>query len=102
MLVEREKLIVEMQRGEISEKKEEVRKTSEESSKKDTTQSKHVSKRNQNQLVVGNMENPMREYATPKILVFHGTRRDDVGQHWFTCEEIWGVKYTLEIHAKIA
>lgn len=47
------------------------------------------------------MENYGRDDTTLKLLVFHGTRRADAEQHWFTCEAIWDVKQTLDDQAKI-
>jgi hypothetical protein len=34
--------------------------------------------------------------------VFHGTDKDDVEQHWFTCEAIWSVKRITDEASKIA
>ena len=47
------------------------------------------------------MDNPIRDDATLKLLVFYGTRKDDVEQHWFACEVIQEVKQTLDDHDKI-
>jgi len=30
--------------------------------------------------------------STLRLLAFHGMRRDDAEQHWFTCEAIWSMK----------
>lgn len=43
-----------------------------------------------------------REDASLKLPVFHGTKRDDAEQHWFTCEAVWAVKQTPNEKAKIA
>ena len=43
-----------------------------------------------------------RDDATLKLPVFHGIGRDDAGQRWFTCEAIWAVKQTIDVHARIA
>lgn len=43
----------------------------------------------------------MRENETLKLPSFHGTRRDDLEQHWFTYEAIWAVMQTLNDHVNI-
>lgn len=36
-----------------------------------------------------------------KLPIFHGTRENDVEQHWFTFEAIWEVKKIVNENAKI-
>jgi len=43
-----------------------------------------------------------REDATLKLPVFHGTGRDNVEKHWFTCKVIWEMKQTPNDQAKMA
>lgn len=44
----------------------------------------------------------MQNDSTLKIQVFDGTEKDDVEQHWFSCEAILIVKQTPDNVAKIA
>jgi hypothetical protein len=40
--------------------------------------------------------------STLRLPMFHGTGKDDVDQHWFTCEVIWYVKRIRDEASKIA
>lgn len=48
-----------------------------------------------------NMGMSMRDKLTLKTLVFHGTRKYDTEQHWFTYEAIWVVKHIIDDATKI-
>jgi hypothetical protein len=39
--------------------------------------------------------------STLRLPVFHGMGRDDVEQHWFTCEAIWSLKRVTDDATKI-
>jgi hypothetical protein len=39
--------------------------------------------------------------STMRFPFFYGMGKDDVVQHWFTCEEIWLVKRVRDYTAKI-
>jgi len=40
--------------------------------------------------------------STLRLPTFHGMGRDDIEQHWFTCEDIWFVKKVMDEASKIA
>jgi hypothetical protein len=40
--------------------------------------------------------------STLRLPMFHGMGKDDVEQHWFTCEAIWSVKRITDEATKIA
>ena len=43
----------------------------------------------------------MQNDSTLKLPIFYRTSKDDIKQHWFTCEEIQAVKQTSNDVAKV-